>query len=169
MYKPHIKSWKTFDRFIFALIGIGVGILISTLYATMHTVVPAAQQSQVSVPISDGQALHGDMNDFLIADGYILVFAQHIQKNTNVGEYKLSQDYQDDSDQLSSHITMRSQTIASYNKQAHMMNVQDWKGICLPHSIADTTLNTRNLNTLIAQVQAEEKTLDAKVGGWPGC
>lgn len=146
-----------------------IALLIITGYEIdTHWISPVARQNQLNNPsrtINLRQDFHNKLTEILTADTNIVSVAQRMQNNQlRVTDYLQSQAYQDDQQQLSSLVTIRTNAISAYNEHAQATDTKDWNDVCMPRSIENSALDQTDLTLLIANLNKEKSTLTAKDG-----
>jgi hypothetical protein len=156
---------KVFITSVFVLVCIAALIVVGYELDT-HFISPVARQNQLNDPLRTiglRQDFHNKLTEIITADTNIIALAQKITNNEkHVQGYDQSQAYQDDQTQLTSLITIRSNSISGYNQQAQSIDTRQWNDVCMPHLINDTTLDEVHLDTLVSQLTQEKQQLTTK-------
>jgi hypothetical protein len=159
---------STMAKWTISIVAIIVVLILGGYEIDIHWISPVARQDQLNSPnrtINLRQDFHNKLTEVITADTNIVSTAQRIQNNMmHVTGYTQTQTYQDDQQQLSSLITIRSGAIADYNQQAQGTDTKDWNDVCMPHSIENTALDQTDTTLLIASLNKEKTTLTAKDG-----
>src|SRR5450631_1560650 len=110
---------STIVKWTISIFAIIVVLILGGYEIDIHWISPVARQDQLNSPnrtINLRQDFHNKLTEVITADTNIVSIAQRIQNNMmHVANYTQTQTYQDDQQQLSSLITIRSGAIAGYN------------------------------------------------------